>query len=211
MTKIRNNKILLRHLESTLKDSRFDLKQLSDEHFLNFQFEDQYGFGNHPNRGLIRKRIVELLFEIHDRWKVELEKLNKPYYLAIWLCEPQIIRSEVVCAIDDRIELYTDHWFDQSTKDQSIRKEVYGKSQDQLERFNWERKNLYDMHENVDSPWPKEKDKNPKQFYKDQRFHNRMKKTASKIHDGEHGKIYYQLIGNVWVGCEKTSYNTTSK
>lgn len=206
MTKIRNNKLLLKHLESSKVDSRFDLEQLSDEHFLNFQFEDQYGFGNHPNRGLIRKRIVELLFEIHDNWKVELEKLNKPYYLAIWLCEPQIIRSEVVCAIDDRIELYTDHWFDQSRKDQSIRKEAYGKSQDQLERFNWERKNLYDTHENDDYHWPKEKDKNTKQFYKDQRFYSRIKKTASKISDGEHGKTYYQRIGDVWVGSEKNKY-----
>ncbi|WP_341899933.1 hypothetical protein [Fluviicola taffensis] len=203
MSKIRNNKTLLKHLESTSEDSRFDPGQLSDEHFLNFQFEDQYGFGNHPNRGLIRKRIVELLFEIHDRWKVELEKLNKPYYLAIWLCEPQIIRSEVVCAIDERIERYTDHWFDQSTKDASIRTEAYGKSQDQLERFTWERKNLYDTHENVDYHWPKENYQNPKQFYKDQRFHSRIKKTASKISDGEYGKTYYQRIGDVWVGREK--------
>jgi len=43
---------------------------------------------------------------IYDSWKTELEKLNKPYYLKIWLYEPRISKSQVVCAIDDKIEYY---------------------------------------------------------------------------------------------------------
>lgn len=200
MTKIRNNKTLLKHLESTLEDSQLDLNQLLEEHFFNFQFEDQYGFRNHPNKGLIRKRIVQLLFEIHDKWKTELEKLNTPYYLAIWLCEPQIIRSEIVCAIGEGIELYTHHWFDQSEKEDPIIKETYGKSKDQFDRFRWERKNLYDRYEPVDYDWPKENYTNQKQFYKDQRSYKRIKETSTKIVDGKDGKDYYKRIGDVWVG-----------
>lgn len=203
MKQIRNNKLLLKYLESTLEDSQFDLDQLLEEHFFNFQFEDNYGFGNHPNKGLIRKRIIQLLFEIHDRWKIELEKLNKPYYLAIWLCEPQIIRSDVVCAIGERIEMYSNNWFDKSEKDDLIIKEAYGKSQDQFDRFTWERKNSYNTHGFIDYSWPKEKYKNEKQFHKDQRYYNKIKKKCSKVVDEKYGKTYYERIGDVWVGREK--------
>ncbi len=200
MNKIRNNKTLLKRLESTLEDSQFDLDQLSEEHFFNFQFEDHYGFKNHPNKGLIRKRIVQLLFEIHDKWKVELEKLNTPYYLAIWLCEPQIIRSEVVCALGERIEMYSDNWFDNSEKNPSIIKEAYGKSQDQFDRFQWERKNLYDIHEYIDYSRPKEKYKDQKQFYTNLRYYKRIKENATKIIDEKYGKTYYERVGDIWVG-----------
>lgn len=201
MTKIRNNKQLLKHLEFTPEDARFDSKQLFQEHFFNFQFEDQYGFGNHPNKGLIRKRIVQLLFEIHDSWKVELEKLNTPYYLAIWLCEPQIIRSEVVCAIDERIEMYSTNWFDPSEKAPFILSESYGKNRDQLNRFNWERKNSYDTHEATD--FVQSNYKNQKQFHSDQRAFNRIKKISTKVMDTAYGETYYERIGDIWVGREK--------
>lgn len=136
--KLHRNKKLLKYLDSTLIDSQLNIEQLLEEHFFNFQFEDNYGFRDYPNKGLIRKRIIELLFEIHDNWKIELDKLNKPYYLAIWLCEPQIISSDVVCAIDERINMYSNDWFDKSEKTNSLLKESYGNNQ--FERFTWERK-----------------------------------------------------------------------
>ena len=203
MTKFRNNKKVLKYLESTLEDSKFILQHLLDEHFINFQFEDNYGFGNHPNRGLIRKRIVQLLFEIHDKWKIELEKLNKPYYLAIWLCEPHIMRSEVVCAIDERIELYSDHWFDISEKGSLIRKEAYGQSQHQFDRFNWERKKLYNTHENADYNGLKEQYDKIENYYNDRRYYQRVLPKCKKIEDSKYGKVYYQEVGDVWIGIEK--------
>lgn len=199
MTKIRNKK-LLKFLESAPEDARFNLPQLMEEQFLNFQFEDQYGFGNHPNKGLIRKRIITLLFEIHAGWKAALEKLDQPYYLAIWLCEPQIIRSEVVCAVGDRIKLYSDHWFDASEKDPVLRKEAYGKNQHLFDQLIWERKNAYTLHTSVEMNWPLEHYKDPKQFYKDRRFYAQMEKTCKKITEETFGKTYYQLIGDYWVG-----------
>ncbi len=203
MNKTRNNKKLLKYLESTLDDSQFDLNQLLEEHFFNFQFEDNYGFGDHPNKGLIRKRIVQLLFEIHDRWKIELEKLNKPYYLAIWLCEPQIIRSDVVCAIGERIDMYTDNWFDKSEKDNSIIKEAYGKSQDQFDRFSWERKKLYDTHSPIDYNWTKEQYDNIENYYWDQRYYKKVLPKCKKVEEDKYGKTYYEEVGDVWVGQEK--------
>lgn len=44
MPKKRENKKLLKLLNSTLDDFKFNLQQLLNEHFFNFQFEDTYGF-----------------------------------------------------------------------------------------------------------------------------------------------------------------------
>ena len=203
MSKYRNNKIILKYLKTTLIDSKFDLKYLLVNKYFNFHFEDNYGFGEYPNKGLIRKKIIQLLFEIHDKWKIELDKLNKPYYLAIWLCEPLIIRSEIVCAIDERIELYSNNFLDKSDNVKSIKKESYGKSKNQIERFNWERKNLYEIHGNVDYNWPKNNYKNVADYYKNKRYYKRILKKCSKVLNDKYGKVYYQKIGDVWVGKEK--------
>jgi hypothetical protein len=201
--KLRRNKKLLKYLDSTLVDSQLNLEQLLDEHFFSFQFEDNYGFGDYPNKGQIRKRIIELLFEIHDNWKIELDKLKKPYYLAIWLCEPQIVRSEVVCAIDERIDRYSNDWFDKSEKVNSFSKASYGKNQNQVERFTWERKKLYDSYHNSDYNKPKESYVKLDDYYRDQKFYRRVLPKCIKIEEGKYGKIYFREIGDVWVGIEK--------
>lgn len=186
-----------------MDDSKLDLEQLLSEHYFSFQFEDNYGFGDYPNKGLIRKRIVKLLFDIHDQWKIELEKLNKPYYLAIWLCEPQIIRSDLVCAIDEKIEMYSNQWFDKSEKDNYINKDAYGKNQNQFNRFAWERNKLYDTHSPIDYNWPKERYDKIENYHLDQRYYKRLLPKCKKIVEDEYGKTYYEEIGDVWVGIEK--------
>lgn len=203
MPKKRENKKLLKLLNSTLDDSEINLQQLLDEHFFNFQFEDTYGFAYYPNKGLIRKRIIQLLFEIHDLWKIELDKLNKPYYLAIWLNEPDIILSEVVCAIEERIEMYSEKWFDDSEKSNIIKKEAYGKSQHHFERFNWQRKKSYITHDNSDYNRPKEGYNKIEDYYKEKRFYRKTLTKCKKVEEGLYGKIYYQEVGDLWVGIEK--------
>lgn len=202
MKKDRSNKKLLKYLESTLEDSKFDLKKLLDDHFFNFSFEDNYGFEFSPNKGLIRKRIVQLLFQIHDNWKIELEKLNKPYYLAIWMYEPNIIYSDVVCAIDERIDMYSKDWFDASNKPNLLRKESYGTNQKLFHGFDWERKILYQIHESYEYETPKEGYRNLKQYYKYQRFYRKILPKCKKVKEDKYGKIYYQEIGDIWVGIK---------
>lgn len=203
MPKNRTNKRLLKHLDSTLVDSTFDESQLLHEHFLNFHFEDNYGFGDHKNKGLIRKRIVKLLVEIHDNWKVELEKLNQPYYLAIWLCEPKIIRSDVVCAIGERIEMYESNWFDVSDNEMPIRAEFYGKLEHQMLRFDWKRNNAYDTYDSIEFERPKEWYRKESHFYKEQRFYKKLIRRNTRAKETQFGKTYYHKIGDIWVGREK--------
>lgn len=58
-----------------------------------------------------RNDLILGLEKIYDSWKIELEKLNKPYYLKIWLYEPRISKSQVVCAVDEKIEYYSNIFF----------------------------------------------------------------------------------------------------
>jgi hypothetical protein len=57
-------------------------------------------------KGQAKKEIINGLGKIYERWKDELDKLNKPYYLKIWIYEPRLSKSQVVCTIDERIEHY---------------------------------------------------------------------------------------------------------
>lgn len=58
-----------------------------------------------PNKKT-KELMLEGLLEIYESWKIELDKLHKPYYLKIWLYEPRISKSQIVCAIDDKIAHY---------------------------------------------------------------------------------------------------------
>jgi hypothetical protein len=54
-----------------------------------------------------RKQIVLGLQEIYNNWKIELDKLNQLYFLKIYLFEPRISKSQVICAIGkEKIEYY---------------------------------------------------------------------------------------------------------
>ena len=53
-----------------------------------------------------RNQIIRGLEKIYNNWKLELDKLNEPYYLKIWLYEPRVSKSQVVCAVGERILHY---------------------------------------------------------------------------------------------------------
>ena len=58
-----------------------------------------------------RKCILLGLEEIYNNWKSELDKLNQPYFLKIFLFEPRLSRSQVVCAIGkEKIEYYENYF-----------------------------------------------------------------------------------------------------
>lgn len=53
-----------------------------------------------------RRRILAALIDIHDAWREKLEALGEPYYLEIWLFDPDFHRSQVVAGLDWRMEHY---------------------------------------------------------------------------------------------------------
>lgn len=59
-----------------------------------------------PPKGKTRQKLIAGLLEIHQHWKQELDKLNQPYYLRIWLYNNDVSNSQVVCAIGDCLHFY---------------------------------------------------------------------------------------------------------
>lgn len=58
--------------------------------------------------GVIKEGLLCGLLEIYQAWQVQLETLNWPYYLKIWLFEHHLSYSQVVCAIGDCLHFYDD-------------------------------------------------------------------------------------------------------
>jgi hypothetical protein len=57
-------------------------------------------------KGETKQLILSGLIDIYHSWKSTLDEIGQPYYLKIWLFEPRFSRSQVVCAIGDRIDYY---------------------------------------------------------------------------------------------------------
>lgn len=54
-----------------------------------------------------RKQVLYQLIEIYLAWQKKLEQLKQPYYLKIWLADPEFMDSQVVAALEPEIEYYT--------------------------------------------------------------------------------------------------------
>lgn len=54
----------------------------------------------------IRRRMVHHLARIHDAWLPPLQQLGEPFYLGIWLFEPDLAESQVVAAVGERAAEY---------------------------------------------------------------------------------------------------------
>ena len=88
----------------------FDLERLKDRQVY-YQKIYVYPWSNlfcsqQPPTGY-RNQITSGLIDIYLKWRLELEKLGQPYYLKIWLNDPRFMDSQVVAAIGDKIEYYS--------------------------------------------------------------------------------------------------------
>ena len=98
---------------------------------LNYKENDYSG----PKSGN-RLLILNALFDIYDNWDLELKKLNTAYYLKIWLYEPRFTRSQVVCAIEDRIEWY-DEVLQMAENNIKFPHDKYKKLANRIDQFTW--------------------------------------------------------------------------
>ena len=151
-------------------------------------------------KGKTKKEILNGLEKIYDSWKVELEKSEKPYYLKIWIYEPRVSKSQVVCAIGDRIEYYenlfekVDYKKNNSSFTNSLSSE-----------FKWESKIDEVQYWKSELLWPSEQYENIEECYSD-------RKLLKKLENGNYRKelidnpneekdiIYFLKKGKIWVG-----------
>ena len=87
------------------------------------------------------------LLDIYESWKVQLDKLGKPYYLKIWLFEPRFSKSQVVCAIADKIDFYENNFFKPDSK-KEFKPSNYGQQSERLGKLDWEYRLDEDHYDN---------------------------------------------------------------
>ncbi|ESU19491.1 hypothetical protein FEDK69T_31630 [Flavobacterium enshiense DK69] len=113
--KIRGHKRIQRRIEKWIEQNKtihvgdFLANQFN---YVHVSFEPYFNISINNNniaepKSKTRNKIILGLEEIYDSWKIELDKLNQPYFLKIYLFEPRISKSQVICALGkDNINYY---------------------------------------------------------------------------------------------------------
>ncbi|TYP73661.1 hypothetical protein BD809_105252 [Aquimarina intermedia] len=182
-----------------MKDSQLDLNFLNEEKYFNFQFEDWYG-ANIGLKGKGRKFVLENLLRIHNEWDVQLQKLNYEYYLAVWLYDPRLELSEIVCCIDSKIDYYENEVFLESKKTKNFVPDNFRPFEHQLADLSWTRKVDLEATFEWEIEWPKEQYGSNKDYFTHQRFYKKLKENSYRVIENEDGKVYFRLMGDVWIG-----------
>lgn len=152
-------------------------------------------------KGKHRKEIIKGLLEIYNHWEQQLKELNKPYYLAIWLFEPRLEKSQVVCAIDDMINFY-DTTFYKPEKEKNIPIKNYGKLQNQMKEFNWQYALDEDTFFQTDVDAPKEEYFSINDYLDIQKWYNRKIKQGVRTVAVNQDTMYAIKKGVVWIGTK---------
>jgi hypothetical protein len=100
-------------------------------------------------RSKTKQLIFSALIDIYESWKKQLDALEKPYYLNIWLFEPRFSGSQVVCAMGTKIAHYENLFFRPAEK-KLLDARSYGKLQQRVEAFHWDHCWDEDQYDNTE-------------------------------------------------------------
>ena len=147
--------------------------------------------------------ILNGLIDIYNSWKTQMDKIGKPYYLKIWIFEPRFTKSQVVCAIDERIEYYVNH-FQSPDQLKVFHSEHYGKLKAELDKFNWELKLDEEYYSNEDLGEPEDY-LTLKDYEFSKKWIERIRKKAHRIelfknNDDRLTEFFILKKGNLWIG-----------
>ena len=195
------SKKIIRQINKSISDSdhKLNIDFLKKEKYYNYEIEEWYGedFGI---KGELRKKIIETLLKTYFEWKNELDKLNKEYYLAIWLYNPRMLKSEIVCAIDEKITYYNNESFLSNNKNPEFDPKQIGELSAKLEQFTWVKKFDLDSVREWEINFPKEQYESEKEYNKDQKFYNKLIREKFHVVEKDNEKIYFYPKGDVWIG-----------
>jgi hypothetical protein len=147
-----------------------------------------------------KKEILNGLEKIYGNWKNELDKLNKPYYLKIWIYEPRLSKSQVVCAIDERIEHYENLF-----KDGNFKQNNSSFTNELSSDFKWQSKIDEEPYWKSELLWPSEQYEKIEDCNSDRKLLRKLEKGNYRkeiINNPNEEKdiIYFLKKGKVWVG-----------
>ena len=154
-------------------------------------------------KGKNRKLMLASLLAIFNSWEQQLKILNKPYYLAIWLFEPNIHRSQIVCAIDEMADFYNTTFY-RPEKQRNMPNKNFGAFSKELSKFNW----VYALEEGMftsdDLKMEEDEYRSPQDYSNSQKWYKRKLKENPRIYKSEYdaSKTYYFKIGAIWIGTK---------
>ncbi|WP_081212451.1 hypothetical protein [Salegentibacter sediminis] len=195
------SKKIIRGINKSINNSdlKLDLDFLKEKKYYNYEIEEWYGEQFKIN-GELRKLIIRTLLNTYFEWKKELDKLGKDYYLAIWLYNPRMLKSEIVCAIEEKINYYENENFIPSKGDNYLDLNQFGKFSSDLKKFNWEGKIDFDSYEEWEINWSKEQYPDKKEYYKNQRFYKKLIQEEFHVVERNNEKTYFYPKGDIWIG-----------
>jgi hypothetical protein len=186
------------------------LLNTSDRYYLKIRIFPWNGFTHNnsaipqPN-GKTKQLFINALIDIYNDWKVQLDILGQPYYLKIWLYEPNFADSQIVCAIGDSIEFY-DTTFLEGDDEKTLDLKQYGALASKMQKLQWKHYIDEEHYENsfVGTPeiYATLKDYNETLRW----FSRTMKKphrtTLLDTPTDTYFEFYSFEKGNVWLGGE---------
>ena len=151
-----------------------------------------------------RTLILNSLLDIYDNWEQQLVELGIPYYLKIWLYEPRLTSSQIVCGINDKISHY-ENVFTKSDKKIISPSKKYEAIDERLEKYAWTVALDEEIVEN--DFWPKEQYISEADYYADQKLFRQLEKKQIRKEDLSNSdeKLirYYVTKGYIWIGNKK--------
>lgn len=179
-----------------LNENRFDKEKLIDQKYLNYQIDDCYDYLDNV-KGKTRNEIFKVLFNTYLNWKTELIDLNIPFYLGVWIYNPRLPKSEVVCAIgNEKIDYYQNKCFDVSNEQRNIIDlKNFKKEKDILV---WTKKVDFDTLEDWEINFPKENYENEQHWLEYQEYIKNFINSSYKVDKNK--KRYYKNVGEIWTG-----------
>lgn len=209
MKKIRGNRRRLRQIEKwRLNNLQIDLAYLEkyNKDYVKFRIFPwnpiAMSLKNYPNpTGKIRTKIIDSFMDIYESWDRQLTKLRKTYYLKIWLFEPNIYNSQVVCALNEEIEYYENIFHTpEVVKDTS--KLSLNKISTRVNKYNWTYR--IDEYEISESEYLRDNFSSEKKYLEEQKWLKNELKKPKRICDkevnGVKERIFLIKESDVWLG-----------
>lgn len=136
------------------------------------------------------------MIEIYRSWAHQMNLVNEPYYLKIWLFDPNFIHSQIVVAFRDCLHFY-DQTFDQSKEKKAFPAPKY-KGVEGLQALTWElgiETNDYwesELQDDIEQGLMREKDI---QAIRNKSYSSETVTTSYGI-----DTVYKVRVGDVWIG-----------
>ena len=153
-----------------------------------------------------KQKMLNGLLDIYEDWKKQLDKLEQPYYLKVWLFEPRFSQSQVVCAIGDNVDFYENTFYKPDTN-KTIQLDNYGSSKTKLSKFNWDYRLDEDYYDNTEVGEP-EIYASRQDYEETKTWFEKLLKKPHRTHKfkepiGDITESYSFKRGDIWLGGQK--------